>query len=363
MKLKKVLVLLQFYIIFCISCGISSPTASDESLIRPKRTLHYFIEGILSAFAEKNRSRSHSPPLAGLTRLSALSINTKKTVSSEETESVPTQYAIPTQQVSMPTKVSLPLVRAEKTSTTTRATTTTSTTTSTTSTTTSTTAAPTTTQRIESNTEFFTEPPTGMPNTAFPSSGEASQALSDGAIDSTLSTMFPCSDEVVSTLPAPFEVTSPLSNEILSKSDSNDTSSLGADARHLPIYNDRPFFRAISGRHTQFFGNPMVLERHQDGQSPIYYDEYDYGNDIDTNKGPSLRGLKYLPQPLIILPMAVPIHSAELNGALAANGISRSRVKMHDSDNHQYTWHGIGNSNVPIVNLHQAHVQFFSRKE
>lgn len=352
--------LLHFYVMFCISCGVCGPTTSDESLVRPKRTLHYFIEGILSAFAEKTRSRSHSPPLAGLTRLSALSINTKKTVSSEETESVPMQYAIPTQQVSMPTKVSLPLVRTEKTSTTTRATTTT---TSTTSTTTSTTAAPTTTQRIELSTEIFTEPPTEIPNTEFPSSAEASQALSEDAIESTLSTTFPCSDEVVSTLPAPFEMTSPISNEILSKSDINDTSSLGADARQLPIYHDRPFFRAISGRHTQFFGNPMILERHQDGQSPIYYDEYDYGNDIEPNKVASLRGLKYLPQPLIILPMAVPIHSGELNGAFAGNGISRSRVKMHDSDNHQYTWHGMGNSNVPIVNLHQAHVQFFSRKE
>lgn len=111
----------------------------------------------------------------------------------------------------------------------------------------------------------------------------------------------------------------------------------------------------------------MVLERHQDGQAPTYYDEYDFGsanaNDIEPNKLSSLRGLKYMPQPLIILPMAVPIPSTELNNALVGNELPRSRVKMHDSDTHQYTWHGIGSAQFPIVNLHQAHVQFFSRKE
>lgn len=368
MKLKKLLVPLQFYIILCISCGISSPITSDSNLVRPKRTLHYFIEGILSAFAEKNRSRSHSAPLSGLTRLSALSINTKKTVSDEETESIPMQYAIPTQQVAMPTKISLPLMRTEKTSTTTMATTTSSTsstTTSTTSTTTtSTTIGPTTTNRIELDTEVFTEMPTTITNTDIPNSAET---IPIDTTDSTVTTIFPCPDEMFSTLPAPIELTSPISNEILSKSDSNETSSLTANARQLPVYQDRPFLRAIGGRHTQFFGNPMILERHQDDQAPIYYDEYDYGNananDIEPNKLSTLRGLKFLPQPLIILPMAVPIPSSELDRAFVGNEISRSRVKMHDSDTHQYTWHAMGNPTVPIVNLHQAHVQFFTRKE
>lgn len=370
MKLKKVLVPLQFYIlILCISCGASSPTTSDTNLVRSKRTLHYFIEGILSAFAEKNRSRSHSSPLSGLTRLSALSINTKKTVSDEETESFPTQYAIPTQQVAMPTKISLPLMRTEKTSTTTMATTTStpssSTTTSTTSTTTtSTTATPTTTNRIELDTEVFTDEPTTIANTDVPNSADT---IATDTTDSTVTTIFPCPDEVFSTLPAPIELTSPISNEILSESDSNETTSLAADARQLPVYQNRPFLRPISGRHTQFFGNPMILERHQDDQAPTYYDEYDYGNananDIEPNKLLSLRGLKFLPQPLIILPMAVPIPSSELDRAFVGNEISRSRVKMHDSNTHQYTWHAMGNPTVPIVNLHQAHVQFFSRKE
>lgn len=370
MKSEKVLVLLLFYIILGISCGVSIPRTADSSRVRPKRTLHYFIEGILSAFAEKNRSRSHTP-LSGITKLSTLSINTKNTVSTEDTENVPTQYAIPTQQILMPTRISLPLIRTEKTSAATVATTTSTTprTTSTaTSTTTSTTAASTTTDRVELNTELITESQTSLPNIYHPISAESSQVLPTDSSDNPLSTLFPCSEEVLSTLPAPVESTpSIISSKISSKFDSNETLSLGADARQLPTNQNRPIFRAISGRHTQFFGNTMVLERHQDGQAPTYYDEYDFGtanaNDIEPNKLSSLRGLKDISQPLIILPMAFPIPSAELNDALVGNEIPRSRVKMHDSNTHQYTWHGIAGAQVPIVNLHQVHVQFFSRKE
>lgn len=352
MKLKTILVPLQIYIVLCVACGAGSPTPDGAGLARPKRTLHYFIEGILSAFAEKNRSRTHTSPLSGITKLSAFSINQRKPSSSEETEGTPNQYAIPSQQ--MPTRVSLPLV-TEKTTTSTVATT------STTSTTTSTTPIPTTTDRSET----ITEVPTSMPTTEAPTSVEETQTLPTDTTDSPLTTLVPCSDEqdVFSTLLPQVEPT--LSNEILSKSDSNETSPLGADARQLPLYQNGPLFRAISGRHTQFFGNPMILERHQDDQTPTYYDEYDCGhaNDIEPNKGSSLHGFKYLPQPLIILPMAVPVPSADLNGLIAGNEISRSRIKMHDSNTHQYTWHTLGSPAVPIVNLHQAHVQFFAHKE
>lgn len=360
MKFKKVLLLLALYIILFISCG-SSRQYVDTDLIRPKRTLQYFIEGILSAFAEKNRSRSHSPPLSGIAKLSALSINAKKTVSDEEIEDSPTQFPIPAQQVSMPTKISLPLLRTEKTSSTSTTITTTSTTVARTTTRTST-APPTTTNRIDLDTEFFTEMPTTIPNTERSAIDETAETQTAATTDATFTTIIPCPDEVLSTLPAPIELTSSINNEILSKIDPNDTMTIGADARQLPVYQDRPVFRAISGRHTQFFGNPMVLERHQDGQTPHYYDDYDYANanDIVPNKMSSLRG--YLPQPLIILPMAIPIPSTEINDAIGGKDISHSRVKMHDSNTHQYTWHSFGNPSVPIVNLHQAHVQYFGRK-
>lgn len=330
-------------IILLMLCVSVTMCATIEN-VRPKRTLHYFLEGLLSAFSEKHRSHnSKTIPFSGLSKLSILSGGTKNLNLDPFPLPLPSQIPFPNARISTtlgPTKISLPIISSSTPAIIT------------------TTTTSTVKQEI---TAVTTDIPTTLPNTELPTTESPIVTSITIIPEDSITTIQPCDDSIPNTLPTPTDSTTPLSNEIQETLDKNATTSNAIGIKHLPVYDARTPYQT-SGRHTQFFGNPLVLEPHQLGQHvPVYYDEYNANcNDVDSGDIRPYHGPQYLPPPIIMLPMAVSM-PPHINRENARTGNSHSRVKMHDNDFNHYIWHGPGVSPIPIVHLHQTHVQFFGK--
>lgn len=136
----------------------------------------------------------------------------------------------------------------------------------------------------------------------------------------------------------------------------------------MPLYGENAMFRTASGRHTQFFGNPMILERHHDYHVPLYYDQLVYGtaNDVATQPHHLLREPKYLhdaPPPLIVVPIAGHAPAEERHGHAATDTAGyHSHVNVKHGNYHYYAYHGTGDSPVPILSLRRVHMAQFGRR-
>lgn len=308
-------------ILFSVSC--------KSDVIRPKRTLSYFFDGLLSAFNEKHRSQTSSSTLAGLAKLSTFSTKNVDIDSGESSSIETVQVPIPSQKPptrtsatqDMPTKVRLPLMVENST-----------TTKSTSSTTSTTTTAEPATESLETTTP-----------------AETTTDISTNSADSGETT-----------------ISSPTLSPELNELDSNHT---GAEGRSLPLYGERSAFRATSGRHTQFFGNPMILEQHRDYHVPLYYDELVIGtaNDVVPRPDHFYQAPKYLPvaapPPVIVVPIenSIPAH-IEHNHGRTEPANYHSHVKVQHGNYHYYTYHGTGDSPAPILSLRRVHMTQFGRR-
>lgn len=392
MNIKLIVILAVF--VNCAICGVVENN-------RPKRTLHYFFEGLLSAFTEKHRSLSEEntdflPFGLSKHKFMGLSSHGKSVAKPVEQVPIPSDKPKPTKNslnsvASGPTKVILPLVSKTTTSTTPKPSTTptnpslTTTVTSTTLKSSSTTVSTTTTamSTSQSSTSTTTTAPT---STTISSTSESTSTSTIASTDNSLETSStdneqsstsettlitstlttePCDD--TSNPSTAIDTTTPLSNEIQSKADTNITTTNTIGVQSLPLLPLRaPLLN--TGRHTQFFGNPLIIQPHN-SYLPSYYHEDDYENSVEpnTNTHASYRGAKYLPpipNQLIVLPMAVPFQLPTASSAAAIDERSprQSRTKMHDNDYNHYINHGTGQLQVPVVHLHQAHVQYFGRR-
>lgn len=371
---------------------------------RPKRTLQYFFEGLLSALSEKHRSHSvedtdflpfgfSKHKFIGLTSsqpktskpLVQLPIPTEETIAPTKAASNsiiigPMKVLLPllgkTTSVAAPTTISIPsneTTTLSTTSTTSRLTTTESTS----STTSRSTITESTTSTASSSTSktLISTTPLAETSLSTASADDTTSLTSTITAASSLSTAsvttidpIPC-DDTTANPPTTIETTTPMSNEIQSKADTNVSPSNTVGIQKLPL-------RAAllnSGRHTQFFGNPLIIQPHN-SYLPSYYREDDYNdNNVDPNPHSTshlaaYRGPTYLPpisSQLIVLPMAVPFQlptAAAPSSTVDERNPRHSRIKMHDNDYNHYINHGTGQVQVPVVHLHQAHVQYFGHK-
>lgn len=363
---------------------------------RPKRTLHYFFEGLLSALSEKHRSASLSEENTdflpfGLSKhkFMGLSGNAKSAAKPLVQVPIPSDKPKPNtgslrSTASGPTKVVLPLdnkpiMTTSKPSTTTKDAaaskiTSTATETSTTTTTTAKALTASTSTSTSTSTSSTSAPES---TTSESSSSEATttddeqeQPSSTVTAETTLTTSTTNTDSADDTSNATTAVdTTTLSNEIQSKADMNISSTNIIGVEKVPLLPVRaPLLN--NGRHTQFFGNPLIIQRHN-SYLPSYYHEDDYENGIEQNVNTNVpyRAAKYLPpapnHQVIVLPMAVPFQLPTAGPAASIideRSPRQSRTKMHDSDYNHYINHGTGQLQVPVVHLHQAHIQYFGHQ-
>lgn len=353
MKMKFQLVLICTVTLLFVALSLAEEINSDsemkEQSVRTKRTLQYFLEGVLTAFAEKRQSLSPLTTILNLSKFSQASRTKNKkqpslSFSSEEDDDIssPIQFPIPQRPSTtmapsttsaQPTKPSLPLLIP-------------------------TTASSTTTATMTTTTASSIEISSAESSSEEQSTTEDMSSSTENIVDSTT---------VLSTDSGENTTPSILSNEI----------PRNEEARAAPLYNDPAKLKSPTGRHTQFFGNPMILERHQGvNHIPLYSDDiqFRFANALETQNQrapkllPATQSTEYFPQhaytpQLFILPMAFSFERhRDLAQARSDSVESHSHVDIQSNGENYYSYRGTGAIPVPIVNLRPTHIDYINRR-
>lgn len=369
----------QIQIILIFVCVVEASVIHTEQNNRSKRTLHYFLDGLFSVLNHEkhktqttaasrvsNNQKGSISPLVTISRLSSISqpkkindFNDSDADDDQENQILNTNRK-PFAQVQVP--IPNP-VTSQVTSSTSDGPTKISLLTST--------SAPTTTT-FEDDDGSSTESVSNSDETT-PNSDESNETSTIGSTEyetsidesnESTSTIEPCLDTDSSAI----DLTTPFGD--------------GSDAKHNTInddngdddeiFADRPVFRpgSIPSRAahrytTQYFGGPIIIERHHDAQhSPMYYEKCGKINCMDDgdNKNqvrPYILPMNIQRGALIVVPIGYAVPPQTSRKINPRSSESQSRVKMHDSEYELYTWH---QNEQPVLHLHQPHIQFYGSR-
>lgn len=321
------------FLMVLVSIGDAANILKEN--VRQKRTLHYFLDGLFSVLTDKHREhnqnarsksfqQSASSPIATLGKLSSYSaqFNLNKPTNDLEDSLSQESAQIPLPTPDGPTKFTLyPSTTAKNL------------------------------VKKPSVSSLFDDLAISDNSDSTTISSESSEATTESSNESS-NTVAPSEED---------KNTEKNGSKAQEKSDESDS---GEDLTEKPmmmiIASPLPPARMSELHTTQFFGGPILVERHQDQQHmPSYYGcNQNHGHAVTVNNGDKNAPSYSVPQQLaphgfMIIPLPVDIRTNVVVPFPKIGERSKSKVKVQPNNEN----YGLSNLHVPVVHLSQPQIQ------